>query len=150
MSKPENRTVHKLPLHDSAEAEPSISVWVSAVALLGALLLATGAIIALVHPQLLVSPKDDINSAVRIYAGYLASRNLALASVLVITRLIRARASLSTTMLIVAIVQGIDVCIDCIEGRWAIIPGIIVFGILFAIAAFRLRQRTVWPRKVRP
>ena len=150
MSQPENKTVQKLPLHDSAEAEPSIPAWVRAVALLGVLLLAAGAIIALFHPQLLVSPKDNINSAVRVYAGYLASRNLALAGVLVATLLIRARASLSTTMLIVAIVQGIDVCIDCIEGRWDIIPGIFVFGIVFAIAAFRLRQRPVSPRKARP
>ena len=146
MSQSENSTLQRPSPGDPDKTSPSIPVWVSVVALLGAFLLATGAVIALVHPQLLVSPKDDINSAARVYAGYLASRNLALAVVLVAALLIRARASLSTTMLIVAVVQGIDVCMDCIEGRWAIIPGIIVFGVAFVIAAARLSHRPLWTR----
>ena len=55
--------------------------WVSAIVLLAALLLTAGAIIALVHPAMLVSPGAAITPATRVYADYLFSRNLALAMV---------------------------------------------------------------------
>jgi hypothetical protein len=57
----------------------SIPWWIRLVVPLGAILMATGAILALANPAMLVSPGDEINGAVPIYAGYLASRNIAIA-----------------------------------------------------------------------
>ena len=50
-----------------------------ATSILGAILLTAGACIALLRPVMLASPHDEINGAVHIYAGYLASRNFSLA-----------------------------------------------------------------------
>ena len=70
---------------------PSLPLWVRAVVVLGAVLMATGAVLAFVRPQMLVSPHDEINGAVRIYADYLTSRNLTIASMLLAALAIRAR-----------------------------------------------------------
>jgi hypothetical protein len=59
--------------------------WLRAIVILGALLMAAGALIALIHPALLVSPDAHVNEAVRVYAGYLFSRNLAIAAMLLVT-----------------------------------------------------------------
>jgi hypothetical protein len=59
--------------------------WLVGIVALGALLISAGALIALLHPAMLVSSQDPINGAVRVYAGYLVSRNLALAIMLFIT-----------------------------------------------------------------
>src|SRR5664279_780262 len=61
----------------------AIPTWVSLVVLVGALLTAIGAVIALVNPAMLAAPHIEINGAVHIYAGYLAARNFALAFMLV-------------------------------------------------------------------
>ncbi len=63
----------------------------SIIIVLGALLMAIGAVIALLHPAMLVSPHDEINGAVHIYAGYFASRNAALAIMLLALLVLRAR-----------------------------------------------------------
>ena len=68
----------------SAEATAVIPWWLHGVVILGALLTATGSILALVYPVTLVSPHDEINGAVHIYASYFASRNIALAIMLVL------------------------------------------------------------------
>jgi hypothetical protein len=52
--------------------------WVTAIVILGSLLLIVGAMIALLRPQMLLSPDQPVTPAVRVYAGYLVSRNLAL------------------------------------------------------------------------
>jgi len=54
--------------------------WVVASVIVGALLMGAGAAIALIRPAMLVTPNAEITAAVRVYAGYLISRNLALAS----------------------------------------------------------------------
>ena len=61
-----------------------IGWWPRVVVLFGVVLTAMGAVIALVHPAMLVSPHDEINGAVHIYAGYLAARNFALAGMLLV------------------------------------------------------------------
>jgi len=68
----------------SLEAAAPIPWWLRVVVFLGALLLAAGTVLALIHPAMLVSPHDEINGAVHIYAGYLASRNMALAIMLIV------------------------------------------------------------------
>jgi hypothetical protein len=112
--------------------------------IVGALLIAMGAVIAQVHPAMLVSPQDEINEAVHIYAGYLAARNLALAIMLFALLMAGARRALANLMVLVALIQLLDVCMDVAEGRWAVAPGVLVFGVVFLIAANRLTGCTFW------
>lgn len=128
-------------------APPSkVPVWVSLLVISGALLIAMGAVIALVRPVMLVSPHDEINGAVHIYAGYLASRNFALAIMLVVLLTMRAKSALANLMVLVSLVQFLDVCMDCAEGRWAIVPGVLAFGILYLVGAARLSGHPFWRR----
>jgi hypothetical protein len=122
----------------------AIPWWITAVVLLGALLTATGAILALVNPAMLVSPHDEINGAVHVYAGYLAARNGALAIMLLVLFGLRARHALGNLMVLIALIQILDACIDCFEGRWMIVPGVLVFGLVFLIAAARLSGYPFW------
>lgn len=123
----------------NANAQP-LPWWLSIIIVVGALLMAAGGLIALLHPGLLVSPGDQITQPVRIYAGYLASRNLALAIVLLIAFLLRGRAALSNLMLLIALIQILDAGIDAAEGRWIIVPGVLIFGLLYLAGAAHLRS----------
>jgi hypothetical protein len=113
-------------------------LWVRLIVILGAMLNVLGAVIALVHPAMLVSPRDEINRAVQIYAGYLAARNLALAFTLVALLVVGARRSLGNLMVLVGLIQLLDACMDVYEGRWAVVPGVLIFGLIFLIGATRL------------
>jgi hypothetical protein len=125
----------------------NIPLWVGVLVIAGALLTAMGAVIALVRPATLVSPQDQVNGAVHIYAGYLAARNLALALMLAGLLALRARRALGNVMALVALVQLLDVCIDCAEGRWAIVPVVLLLGVLFSIGASRLSGSPLWRRE---
>lgn len=118
--------------------------WLSAVVVIGSLLMILGGVIALVHPALLVSPHDEINGAFHIYAGYLASRNLSLAIMLLAALLLRAQGSLHTLMILTGFVQILDACIDCVEGRWAVVPGVAVFGAVLLVGSARLSGHAFW------
>ncbi len=123
---------------------PSLPLWVRAVVVLGAVLMATGAVLAFVRPQMLVSPHDEINGAVRIYADYLTSRNLTIASMLLAALAIRARNMLHSLILLTGFVQTLDAVVDIAEGRWVIVPGVAVLAILFFLAAARLSGYPFW------
>jgi hypothetical protein len=125
----------------------AIPWWLRAVVVVGALLMAAGGIIALVHPAMLVSPHDEINGAVHIYAGYLASRNLVLAMMLLATLVLGARLALGNLMVLTGFIQLVDACMDCVEGRWAVVPGVIVFGVVFFVGAARLCGYAFWKRQ---
>jgi hypothetical protein len=114
-----------------------------AIAILGAILLATGAGIALFRPAMLVSPHAEINEAVHIYAGYLASRNLSLAIALLLALALRARRALHTLLLLVAMVQSLDAVMDCLEHRWTIVPGVVLLALLFFLASASLSRSSV-------
>jgi hypothetical protein len=121
------------------EAEAlAIPWWLSVAVVLGALLTAAGAVIALAHPSMLVSPHDQINGAVHIYAGYLAARNLAISALLLILLIIGARRALGNLMALVGLIQLLDVCMDVAEGRWAVIPVVLALGLVFLIGSARL------------
>jgi hypothetical protein len=128
----------------SAQANQPIAWWVRVVVILGAVLTAMGAVIALVHPAMLVSPHDEINDAVRIYAGYLVARNFAIAIMLVALLFLGARRALGNLMVLVGFIQLLDVCMDVAEGRWSIVPGILVFGLVFLVGAARLSGSPFW------
>ena len=118
---PQNVSYSSVPSPKSSPgtATRPLPVWLSGIVLLGALLMATGAALALFRPTMLVSPGDEISHAVTIYAGYLVSRNLVLALMLLLALGLRARGALHTLMLLTGFVQLLDAGLDCIEGRWA-------------------------------
>jgi hypothetical protein len=128
----------------SPDAAAPIAWWLRAVVILGALLMATGAVLALIRPAMLVSSHDEINGAVHIYAGYLASRNMALAIMLITFLSLSAKRALSNLMFLVALIQLLDACIDIAEHRWPIVPGVIVLGLIFLFGASRLSNYPVW------
>lgn len=117
-----------------------LSGWLIAAVVLGALLMAAGAAIALKDPAMLIGPHVEVNEGVRVYADYLVSRNLALAGMLIAALSMRALSALRTLVLLTAVIQLLDVCMDAMQGRWAIVPGVFVFGIIFLLVALRLRH----------
>ena len=123
---------------------------VATIVVVGALLTAIGAVIALARPAMMASPHDAINGAVRIYAGYLAARNGAIALMLIVLLALRARHALANLMVLVGVIQLFDVCMDCIEKRWAIVPGVLLIGLLYLWGAARLSapfwRREAWTR----
>ena len=131
---------------DGVAPTPTATIpgWLRTVVILGALLMAAGAVLALVHPAMLVSPHDEINGAVHIYAGYLASRNLAMAVLLIVLLSLSAKRALSNLMVLVALIQLLDACIDCAEARWPIVPGVLFLGLIFLFGAARLSSYPVW------
>ena len=134
---------HSIALTGSGRTQP-IAWWIRVAVILGAALTAMGAVIALVFPAMLVSPHDEINGAVHVYAGYLVSRNLAIAILLMALLVLGARRALGNLMALVGLIQLLDVCMDVVEGRWAIVPGILVFGIVFLVGATRLCGFPFW------
>ena len=110
----------------------------------------TGAVLAFVHPAMLVSPHDEINSAVHVYAGYLTARNGVLAIMLVALLALRARRALGNLMVIVALIQFLDAIMDLLEGRWTLVPGVLVFGLVYLIAAARLSGYPFWRSEAWP
>lgn len=130
--------------HSSLTSRDALPWWLRTIVVVGALLMATGAVVALLHPAMLVSPRDEINGAVHIYAGYFASRNLGLAIMLVAVMSLRARGMLNTLMLLTALTQLLDAGIDCLEGRWVVVPGVVVIGLLFFVGAARLSRYPFW------
>lgn len=122
----------------------SLPAWVSASVIIGALLMGAGAIIALVRPAMLVAPNAEITAAVRVYAGYLVSRNLALALMLIAMLAARARGGLSSLMVLTAVIQFFDAGMDALEGRWPIVPGVLIFAVVFFLGAARLNGAPLW------
>jgi hypothetical protein len=127
---------------------PSKIPWlVTAVLLLGAALLTAGGVIALLNPRMLAAPADDINHAVRVYAGYLASRNFALALMLVASIVFGARSLMHSLAVLIGLVQFADAVFDALEGRWNIVPGVVILGLLVFLAASRISGAAFWKRE---
>ncbi len=126
------------------EPRASFPGWVVASVIFGALLMGAGAVIAVARPAMLVAPNAEITDAVRVYAGYLVSRNLALALTLIAMLAMRARGVLGGLMLLTAFIQLFDAGMDVLEGRWAIVPGVLVFAIVFFLGAARISARPLW------
>jgi hypothetical protein len=125
---------------------PASARWPAMVVVLGAVLLAAGAAIALLRPAILVSPYDAITPAVRTFADYFAVRNLAMALLLLALLFVGLRRALGNTLVLVAAVQLLDALMDCLEGRWMLVPGVTLLGILFLFAAARLCGSAFWRR----
>jgi hypothetical protein len=136
-----------IAVDDSFEPAESVPLWLKIVVTGSALLLGAGGILALFYPALMVGPQAVIDGATRIYAGYMASRNLALAVMLLALLGLGARRALGQTMILVALIQAFDLCIDCFEARWTIVPGVFVFGMVALIAGYNLIGSSVFRRR---
>ena len=128
------------------ETPPSVvrlPLWVSIVVILGTLLILAGAVISKLDPTLLTngSPMTD---AARIYADYLFARNLALAVMLLLLIAIRAQRMLAGFMVLIALIQLVDSVDDLARGAFLLVPGLLVFAIVFLLGAWRLFGRAVW------
>ena len=89
-----------------------------------------------------------MNNAARVFAGYLASRNLSLAALLAGALALRARKALGSLIMLTALIQFIDAAVDCYEERWAIVPVVIVLGLGFLTGAGFALGRPVWRLEV--
>jgi hypothetical protein len=127
----------------STQSVVHIPLWVSIVVILGALLTAAGAVISKVDPTLLTngSPMTD---AARVYADYMFARNLPLAVLLLLLLAVRARRMLAGFMVLTALIQLVDVINDLVRGAFVLVPGLLVFAIVFLIGAWQLFGQAVW------
>ena len=124
-----------------------VPMWVGVFVVVGGLLMTMGSAIALLNPAMLMSPRDEVTNGVKIYAGYVVARNLALGMFLPLLLALRARRTLASMMVLVGMIQLFDGIMDCIEGRWAIIPVVLLLGILYLFAAARVSGVPFWRRE---
>jgi hypothetical protein len=142
--KPANRADENRGAEMTESKSEAFPWWLSGIVLLGALLVAVGGLMALWQPSRLVSPHDEINGAAHIYAGYFASRALVLSAMLLAALLFRAKGLLNSLMLLTAFIQLMDLGVDWHEGRWSVITGVVVVGVLFFVGARRLSGFPFW------
>src|SRR5208283_5279094 len=131
----------------SSSTSRGIPWWVQLVTVVGSLLMAAGAILGLVSPGMLVGHQADINGAARVFAGYFAARNLAVACLLLFMLTIRAGRALGQVTALAACIQVLDFALDCVEGRWSIAPGVLALGVLFFCAGAKLCGHPLWQRR---
>lgn len=145
----DNHGLTEKDLRSSVVAAPLTVLprWLIAIVILGSALMIIGACFAFLRPEMLLSPGQPITEGVRTYAGYLVSRNLALGLMLCVALAVRARAALSALMVLFAFIQLLDVCNDALDGRWAIVPGIAILGLLFLMGAARVSGHAFWSPK---
>lgn len=120
-----------------------IPLWVSIVVILGALLTITGAVIGKVDPTLLTNGGPMTDTA-RVYADYMFARNLAVAILLLFLLAARARWMLAGFMVLTALIQTIDVIDDLARRAFALVPGLLVFAVVFFVGASLLFGRPAW------
>ena len=121
--------------------------WVRLIVLVGALLTGAGGVIALANPAMLAGPQPQIGTAAHVFAGYFAARNLVLACVLLLLLAMQAQRELGQLLALVGLIQCADAVMDCVEGRWPIVPGVIVLALLFLLAASKLCRSPFWRRE---
>lgn len=127
-----------------SDTHAPLPAWLSGSVIVGALLMAAGGIIALIHPAMLVAANAEINGAARVYARYLVSRNLALAVMLLVMLGMRARGVLRGLMVLTALIQLVDAGMDVMDGRWALMPGVLIFATVFFLGAAQLSSGALW------
>jgi hypothetical protein len=85
-----------------------------------------------------------MTDAARVYADYMFARNLSLAVMLLLLLALRARRILAGFMVLIALIQFVDVIDDLARGAFLLVPGLLVFAIVFAIGAWQLFGQAVW------
>ena len=119
--------------------------WVAIVVIIGALLTVTGAVISKVSPTLLTDG-SPMTAALQVYANYVFARNLPLAVMLLLLLAMRARQMLAGFMVLVALIQIVDVLNDLARGVFLLVPGLLVFAIVFLLGAWQLFGQAIWHR----
>ena len=121
-----------------------IPLWVSIVVILGALLTLTSAVISKVDPTLLTNG-NPMTASARIYADYMFARDLALAVMLLLLLVVRARRMLAGFMVLTVLIQCVDIVDDLFRGAFLLLlPVVFVFAIVFLLAAGKLFGRAIW------
>ena len=127
----------------SYQSVSRIPLWVSIVVILGALLTTSGAVISKVDPTLLTNG-STMTEAAQVYADYMFARNLSLAVMLLFLLGIRARRMMAGFMVLIALIQIIDVVDDLSRGAVLLVPGLLVFAIIFLFGAWQLFGKAIW------
>jgi hypothetical protein len=120
-----------------------IPLWISIVVILGAILTATGAVISKLDPTLLTNG-SPMTEAAWVYADYMFARNLSLAVMLLLLLALRTRRMLAGFMVLMALIQLVDVINDLARGDFLLVPGLLVFAIVFLVGASKLFGQPVW------
>lgn len=120
--------------------------WVRWVVVLTVSLDVIGAVIAVAKPGAMLPAGEHMTSAARLYAGYLVSRDLSVAVVLIAFALIRARQGLAAALVLSASTQVFDIVIDASSGRAALVPGLSVLCALLVLAAGGVAGAPLWRR----
>jgi hypothetical protein len=120
-----------------------IPAWVSVVVILGVALTVTGAVISKVDPTLLANG-DPMTSAARVYADYMFARNLSIAVLLLFLLAVGASRMLAGFMVLSALIQLVDIVDDLARGDFVLVPGLLLFAIVFLIGASRLFGQAPW------
>jgi hypothetical protein len=123
--------------------EKRMPVWVGLVVILGALLFLVGAVLSKVNPTLLTN-NSPMTDAARVYADYTFARDLAIAVVLLLLLLVRARRILAGVMVLVALIQLMDIMNDLARGTLILLPGLLLFAVVFLIGARQVFGRPLW------
>jgi hypothetical protein len=105
--------------------------WVYVIVLLGAALLAGGAIISQADPKMLLSSGEQMTGAVKVYADYTFSRDVVLALGLLVLLALHARRMLAGLMLLTIGIQLVDAVEDIIHGRATLLAPLIVYAIAY-------------------
>ena len=129
--------------HGAPQSVVRIPLWVSIVVILGAILTATGAVISKVDPTILTNG-GPMTDAARVYADYMFARNLPLAVLLLLLLASRTRRMLAGFMVLTALIQCVDVIDDLAREAFLLVPGLLVFAIVFLVGASRLLGEAVW------
>ena len=137
------------PNDPTLDPPPSASLpwWTIAVCALACLLFAIGGLIGLIQPASLLAPGSSITVETRIFVDYFVSRNLALAVVLLIGLLLKSRTTLARTTFLAGLVQCFDCILDARDGRWVLVPGILLLGLLFLVTASRIMGAAFWRKR---
>lgn len=114
------------------------SWWLVTLVVAGALLTATGAVLALLPAS------GHLSAAGQDYAGYFATRNLAMAVMLLIMLALRAQRVLAGLMTLTALIQTLDAITASATGRLGLVPIDLAFTAAFLIGAARLSPHPVW------
>lgn len=125
------------------QSDIHIPFWVYIAVIIGAVLTATGAVISKVDPTLLTNG-SPITDAARIYTDYVFARNLALAVMLLLLLALRTKGMLAGFMVLIALIQFIDVINDLTRGDFLLVPGLLIFAIVFLIGAWQLFGQAIW------
>ncbi len=111
--------------------------WLTVIVILGAVLTATGAVLAI------FASGEHLNTAGHNYADYFITRNLAVAVMLLVALALRARRVLAALMILTALIQFLDAVTAIATGRLGLVPIDLIFAAVFTFGAARLSG--LWP-----